>query len=506
LHEDVEWGLPRHGAYELPLTNGPDINPDWTDALLFLTALCGDERVLQQIFLRSPAAIKFEERWSLRSQIPMPIVVWQWIEEVLKAGRNGSFTSGPLLLTRNALVVELEEMLATRLTLPDEFLAERVDVSLGEANSPEYPCAITRRTLLANAAPQHLLLDRSALNRDFKVRIAQMTAEPNWTELPERYPEFTRDEVNGVRKQFLRVFPATAEDGPEWDIAVFPEVFLPPSAIKSFERIVKQTGRAGLAGCLWREIPNAMERYSITPTSTYLANEALLVVPVGARPGRYFKKTRSFFVRKPLPTHVEEAFVRKLGEKREIPNGIHLLPGRRIYRFVHPKWGDFTVAICSDLIDAALWSSLRGQVLHLLSCAYNKDVNLFDALTWVRAYELCANVVATNCGEYGGSFAWSPQSGEEKETARIRGNKILVTADVTFPVKSLAIWQQNGIERSVVQNLAVWTPEAELPPRPPRPAPRQGPDADGEEPDPRRYKAPPPGFPGRVFGEDAPIG
>ncbi len=99
----VSWGLPPHGAYELPLVNGSTISPDWIDALLFITALCGDESLLQQIFLRSPAAIKFEERWSLRSKIPLPISVWQWIE-VLKAGRNGSFTSTLLIITcRGAL-------------------------------------------------------------------------------------------------------------------------------------------------------------------------------------------------------------------------------------------------------------------------------------------------------------------------------------------------------------------------------------------------------------------
>ena len=68
--------------------------------------------------------------------------------------------------------------------------------------------------------------------------------------------------------------------------------------------------------------------------------------------------------------------------------------------------------------------------------------------------------VATNCGHYGGSFAWSPQSGEGKELARLRGNHLLVLADVELPVRALVEQQQNGTERALLREMeSTWSPE-----------------------------------------------
>ena len=55
-----------------------------------------------------------------------------------------------------------------------------------------------------------------------------------------------------------------------------------------------------------------------------------------------------------------------------------ILKGRRWYRFLHPEWGDFTIAICSDLLDSAPWRSLRGELLHAFTVAFNKNVDLYE--------------------------------------------------------------------------------------------------------------------------------
>ena len=75
---------------------------------------------------------------------------------------------------------------------------------------------------------------------------------------------------------------------------------------------------------------------------------------------------------------------------------------------MHPQWGDFTIAICADLLDAGPWRSLRGELLHLFMVAFNEDVDLYDSLTWIRAYENYVNLVAVNHGSLGGSFLWTP--------------------------------------------------------------------------------------------------
>ena len=211
------------------------------------------------------------------------------------------------------------------------------------------------------------------------------------------------------------------------------------------------------------------------PTRRYFVNEALLSVPLPCS-NQTRPIVRSFLIRKPLPGHVEIALAHRLSEISPAVEW-RMLPGRRVFRFVHALWGDFTVAICSDLLDPAPWLSMRGNLLHVFLCSYNKDVTLFESLTWVRAYENFANIVATNCGAYGGSFAWSPRSGDNKEIARLRGNDLFVLADVLLPVRDLFDWQRNGNNESINSHLEEWRGSVHQH----RP----------------RFKSPPPNFPSR---------
>ena len=136
--------------------------------------------------------------------------------------------------------------------------------------------------------------------------------------------------------------------------------------------------------------------------------------------------------------------------------GYHMLPGNRWYRFVHPHWGDFTIAICADLLDPTPWNSLRGEIQHILSSAYNRDVALFREMTWVCAYENYCNLVLTNHGFHGGSFAWTPRSGHDKEVVRLQGARLFLIADVEMPVKSLIKAQRDGVGEAVRRGRDVW--------------------------------------------------
>ena len=131
------------------------------------------------------------------------------------------------------------------------------------------------------------------------------------------------------------------------------------------------------------------------------------------------------------------------------------------------------MAICADLIDAAPWRALRGELLHLLMVAFNKDVDLFDSLTWVRAYENYVNVASVNHGRYGGSFLWTPRRTHGRELARLRGGDLVLTADVRLPVKELLWAQRKGVAKAIVQSAWKWQG-------------KKSPDT--------KFKAPPPGF------------
>ena len=182
-------------------------------------------------------------------------------------------------------------------------------------------------------------------------------------------------------------------------------------------------------------------------------NEAELILPVGDDRGP--PGIRWFRVRKPVPAHIEDGLAQALSSEAP-PTKWRMLRGKRWYRFVHPEWGDFTVAICADLIDAVPWRALRGELLHLLMVAFNKDVDLFDSLTWVRAYENYVNVASVNHGRYGGSFLWTPRGAHGRELARLRGGELVLTADVRLPVKELLLEQKTGVKNAIDRSAKGW--------------------------------------------------
>lgn len=77
-------------------------------------------------------------------------------------------------------------------------------------------------------------------------------------------------------------------------------------------------------------------------------------------------------------------------------------------------------------------------------------------MTWVRAYENYANVVLTNHGQFGGSFAWSPRHGRGKAIVRLHGSKLNLVADVRLPVRDLFQAQQNRPQEGIEEATREW--------------------------------------------------
>ena len=112
--------------------------------------------------------------------------------------------------------------------------------------------------------------------------------------------------------------------------------------------------------------------------------------------------------------------------------------------------------------------------------AFNKDVDLYDSLTWVRAYETYVNLVTVNHGHHGGSFLWTPRrSFMPSELARLRGQRLFLIADVTIPVKDLLHAQLHGVREAVSTAACDWA---------------------GTQHGRSKFKSPPPGFQRRAFG------
>ena len=221
--------------------------------------------------------------------------------------------------------------------------------------------------------PRKLRLTDQGLQENLHVRIGQVKAWPPEQEVVAGFPAMDPVSAGRIMEQVAAAFQASNHSGPshEPDIVLLPEVSIPQTEVRTVHDLVARTGRASLAGLFWRELGPVYKAIGLArSTRKWFVNEAELVVPFGHR-DRGPTGVRWYRVRKPLPAHVETGLAHKLTER---PQSVRwsILKGRRWYRFLHPEWGDFTIAICSDLLDTAPWRSLRGELLHLFMVAFNK--------------------------------------------------------------------------------------------------------------------------------------
>ena len=440
------------------------------DVLLLLTVLDGSERILDGLVKSGVSGTPLEERWWWRSQIHLPGEAWQSIEKVL---RWSDLPWENVTGLADKLLESLAGWSSDDVSWED-FLPERIDIALSSDLDAEIVRTITLAGELEEPElPRDLRVSTSSIADELVVRVGQVLESPKPRDIVTQFPNVPPATASAMIRQVQDVFsaPSSVGDNVRPDLVVLPELAIPQSEIRNLHKLVLRTATAVVAGLYWRELkpPFASPR-GFTPSRVYFVNEAELVVPVGS--GRGPRGVRSYRVRKPLPAHTENGLAHALS-KNSSGTKWQMLPGRQWYRFVHPKWGDFTVAICADLIDAAPWRALRGDLLHLLMVAYNRDVDLFDSLTWVRAYENYVNVASVNHGTYGGSFLWTPKGRPGRELARLRGGELLLTADVRLPIKELLSAQKTGVKKAVDDSSRQWRQKKSRP---------------------SEFKSPPPGF------------
>jgi len=470
VERTAEWEIPPHAGFFLPLLLA-EPKPDavsyqiYCDALLLLTACDGDERILDALVRFGPGAVPFEERWNWRSRIHFPPNIWKLLEKAIRL-------PGPPGLIDDFLR-ELGDYSGSTIAQED-FVDIRIDLSLDTEEDQEIARTI-RRGDEPEDLPEKLKIDRKKLAKDLIVRIGQIS-EPLVHDQPKfvkTFPKMGNVAVENVMAQVSAALqlPRFGADSKGPEIVILPELTIPQTEIRTLRDHAAKYGRAYLAGLIWRVLPTAARPAATTSVSKYwLVNEAELAIPIGAE-GRGPVTVRFFRVRKPRPAHLEHGFAQALTSTRG--SSWSILPGSHWYRFVHGNWGDFSVAICSDILDSAPWRSLQGEILHLFMCTFNKDVDLFDALTWVRAYEGAMNVVSVNHGFFGGSFLWTPKHRGARELARLRGNHLNLIADVTLPVQEILENQLDGVSKAMIATCCDWL---------------------GHESESGDYKAPPPGF------------
>lgn len=481
VRQVANWEVPPHAAYFVPFCAGSPIRNIcdgsyalYCDTLLLLTALDGGENVLDSIVNKGGGIIPFQDRWAWRARLHLPEKAWPCIEGII---RWAEYPARNCEASGRSLLDAVQSSIAQKIT-KSEFGPERVDIQLSPGDR-EIVRAVRLYKADGVSLPEELKLSRSSLCKKLCVRIGQVSRWATGTtmnEIVDQFPRWESTQAREVMRQVAAVFrspdetrnmPQGSLEGQSPELVVLPEVAIPQSEVRTVRDLVADTGCASLAGLYWRVLPPVYRgKVSAVAKKRWIVNEAEVAIPIGYNE-RGPTTVRWYRVRKPFPAHMEKGMVKALG-KRNAGVKWKILEGRRWYRFVHGTWGDFTVAVCADLLDPEPWRSLRGEVLHLFMVAFNRDIDLYESLTWTRAYETYSNVVAVNHGAYGGSFLWTPQRRHGRELAGLRGTELFLTADVELPVSDLLCEQREGIVKAV--------------------------DRATAESDRGRYKAPPPGY------------
>lgn len=450
------WKTPPHSAFFLPFVSGAnEIHPAayvlFCDVLLLLTAMDGGEGVLDGLATHGVGNVPFDDRWNWRSRLHLPRDAWKQIERIVRWAGRPHENPGDL----KAFEKSLADVAPTTIHV-DDFENERVDISLEPTQDLEVMRSVGSTTTHAVCPLPVPHVNPKVLATEIAVRIGQVShwrPHAKWTR---RFPILDRTSSREIMAQVASAFmsPSYSKDNRSPDLVLLPEVTVPTQEMGTVRDLVKNTGRASLAGVYWRALaPVYQASRGTVVTRRWFVNEAEIAIPIGFG-GRGPVGIRWYRIRKPLPSDMEIGLAKALST-----NSVkwEILQGRRLYRFVHPRWGDFTVAICSDLIESSFWRSLRGELLHLFMVAFNRDVDLYEALTRVRSYEEYVNLAGVNHGRYGGSLVWTPRHGHEREVARLRGGNLFVLADVELPVKELFDAQVNGVANAQEGAQRRWT-------------------------------------------------
>jgi hypothetical protein len=480
-----DWEIYPHPSYFFIIDTkhgNRELKEVWHNVLLFLSAAIGSEKILDQIFINGPGVIPFEERYEWREDIPIPKELWKTIEKVIRKGMGYKPIKhlSPQEL-KNELISGLEYVEHAKISIND-FSWEQIDTILEINNDLEVPIEIKpfyEKRIDQNNAGKAFKINETNLFEKLCVRIGQINAHPNWEHVVRSFPNLPRREIQTIMRQIWAVVLGdhmereTNGMNTYVNLVVLPEVALPPLELRSVRELTERTNKAVLTGMYWKLVPTAAsQHFQTTLSQRYFTNEAAFCIPLFIPGDQIWPLVRTFRIRKPIPSNRELGLARALSTEETI---WRIVPGQKWYRFLHPEWGDFTIAICSDITDPSPWHQMRGDILHIFICSYNEDADLFEAMTWVRAYENYANIVSANNGEYGGSFAWSPKHGHQKEIARLRGKNLFLDADIIIPVRELFQKQRSELENSVEKARNYWLN---------RPLGRAS-----------EYKAPPPNFP-----------
>lgn len=447
--------LPPHPTMFLPGWFGwaPSRKQYWQAALNLFFTLNGNERFHDSVWEATLNQIPWSENLRLRCANLLPSYVWRLVDHAM-----GTMTSSVLPSTQRSELATLADHAALMHRGRTELITS-IEIRKGFPVIDRSEYLEVRRTrddlaLLDSLVGEFVVPRASQLKETLTFRMAQISAEPDWKKVAHLWPAPSHvcQEMFSQVLQELEGLSARAGNRRS-EIIAFPELAIHPEDADEAARYASSQGSGLLSGLFWRAIPFAVQpagQEVDVAIPRYFVNEAILSVPNLREPD--LNQPYIFRIRKPRPAHIEYGVQAALTSYSGVGGEWRVLPGKEWLRFDHPHWGAFAVAICSDLLDVGPWARLKGSILHLFLVAWNTDVELYDAMTWTRAYELFVNVVAVNHGQVGGSLAWVPKHGHRKNLFTVKGKNHFVSSDVILPVSELHKEQAAGPDRDMFES------------------------------------------------------
>ncbi|MCL4761453.1 MAG: hypothetical protein KJ018_06645 [Burkholderiales bacterium] len=148
---------------------------------------------------------------------------------------------------------------------------------------------------------------------------------------------------------------------------------------------------------------------------------------------------------KRLPAHEEGKLLASLPAPvsfRPVPKD----PKKQLARtVVRSAWGDLSVLICSELIEARRVADLLGRVNVVLCPAWNTDTASYDHFIQSVGFELHSIIAIANNGHYSDCRAWAPHTQRwERDLCRLIERDVNDVVYVDVPLASLVAFHEGS--------------------------------------------------------------
>jgi hypothetical protein len=232
-------------------------------------------------------------------------------------------------------------------------------------------------------------------------------------------PLLTLDRLLGIARILEKAARVTKSGLPA--LLVLPELSVPRQWFRTLSNYVVRAGRFGLVVGL---------EYLHDASRPHVLNQVFAVVPGP------FASAATWPWTKRLPARDEGLELAKLPAPVAFPPATSSLGRPRTV--LKSPWGDVSVLICSEMIEARRVSDLLGRADVVLCPAWNPDTSSYDHLIQSVGFQLHAVVVVANNGHYSDCRAWAPRTVRwKRDLCRLIERDVDDVVHVDIPLQSL---------------------------------------------------------------------